>query len=87
MFYILHEHRTSMSHADARLTPAGRLLVIQRIEAGMPQARVAHQIGLSWGTVARGWHASASSKRPGWRTAAQAQRPLRPTSPTHLLMH
>ena len=30
-----------MSHANARFTPAGRLLIVQRIEAGMPQAHVA----------------------------------------------
>ena len=41
-----------MSHANARLTPAGRLLMVQRIEAGMPQAHVASQMGLSRGTVA-----------------------------------
>ena len=36
-----------MSHANARLTPVGRLLMVQRVEAGMPQA----QMGLSRGTV------------------------------------
>ena len=40
-----------MSHANARFTPAGRLLMVQRIEAGMPQAHVARQMGLSRGTV------------------------------------
>ena len=45
-----------MSHANARFTPAGRLLVVQRIEAGMPQAHVARQMGLSRGTVAKWWH-------------------------------
>ena len=34
-----------MSHANARFTPAGRLLIVQRIEAGMPQAHVARQMG------------------------------------------
>ena len=33
-----------MSHANARFTPAGRLLIVERIEAGMPQAHVAKQI-------------------------------------------
>ena len=42
-----------MSHANAPLTPAGRLLIIQRIQAGMPQAHVARQMGLSRGTVAK----------------------------------
>ena len=45
-----------MSHANARLTPAGRLLMVQRIEAGMPQAHVARQMGLSRGTVAKWWN-------------------------------
>ncbi len=44
-----------MSHANARLTPAGRLLMVRRIEAGMPQAHVARQMGLSRGTVAKWW--------------------------------
>ena len=45
-----------MSHANARFAPAGRLLIVQRIEAGMPQAHVARQMGLSRGTVAKWWH-------------------------------
>ena len=45
-----------MSHANARFTPAGRLLIGQRIEAGMPQAHVAREMGLSRGTVAKWWH-------------------------------
>ena len=44
-----------MSHANARLMPAGRLLMVQRIEAGMPQAHVASQMGLSRGTVTKWW--------------------------------
>ena len=45
-----------MSHANARLTPTGRLLLVQRIEAGMPQAEVDRQMRLSRGTVAKWWH-------------------------------
>ena len=45
-----------MSHANARFTPAGRLLMVRRIEAGMPQAHVARQMGVSRGTVAKWWH-------------------------------
>ena len=45
-----------MSHANARLTPMGRLLIIQRIEGGMPQAHVAAQMGLSRATVAKWWN-------------------------------
>ncbi|MCY3863177.1 MAG: helix-turn-helix domain-containing protein [bacterium] len=45
-----------MSHANARFTPTGRLLIVQRVEAGMPQAHVAAQMGLSRATVAKWWH-------------------------------
>ena len=44
-----------MSHANARFTPMGRLLIVQRVEAGMPQAHVAAQMGLSRATVAKWW--------------------------------
>jgi hypothetical protein len=45
-----------MSHANARFTPAGRLLIVQRVEGGMPQDHVAGQMGLSLATVAKWWH-------------------------------
>ncbi len=45
-----------MSHANAPFTPAGRLLMVQRIEGGMPQAHVAAQMGLSRSTVAKWWN-------------------------------
>ncbi len=38
-----------MSHSNARLTPVGRLLVVARIQAGMPQVYVAAQMGVSRG--------------------------------------
>ncbi|WP_419846908.1 IS481 family transposase [Candidatus Poriferisocius sp.] len=44
-----------MSHANAPFTPAGRLLMVQRIEGGMPQAHVVAQMGLSRSTVAKWW--------------------------------
>src|SRR5688572_14274810 len=34
-------------HRNARLTPAGRLLLCQRIEAGWPVAHAAHSMGIS----------------------------------------
>ena len=34
-----------MSHANARFTPAGRLLVVRRIEAGMPPGPCGHTEG------------------------------------------
>ena len=45
-----------MSHANARLTPRGRLLLVQRIEAGAPQAHVAAQMRLSRATVSKWWN-------------------------------
>ena len=45
-----------MSHANARFTPAGRLLIIQRIESGMLQAHVTRQMGLSFGTGTKWWN-------------------------------
>lgn len=42
-----------MSHANARMTPAGNLLLIQRIEAGTLQAHVTGQMGLSKATTAK----------------------------------
>ena len=45
-----------MSHANARLTPTGRLLLVQRIQEGMPQAEVARQMRMSRGTVAKWWN-------------------------------
>lgn len=44
-----------MSHRNARLTPAGRRMMIERIEAGTPQAHVAVQMGLSRATVHKWW--------------------------------
>lgn len=45
-----------MSHGNAMLTPAGRLLMVQRVASGEPQAVVARQMNLSRATVAKWWH-------------------------------
>ena len=45
-----------MSHDNAMLTPAGRLLMVRRVAAGQPQAEVARQMNLSRATVAKWWH-------------------------------
>ncbi|MGE5765362.1 MAG: IS481 family transposase, partial [Mycobacterium leprae] len=34
-----------MQHANARLTVHARRLLVERVEAGWPQARVAEQLG------------------------------------------
>ena len=42
-----------MSHANARLTTAGQLLLVNRIEAGTTDAELSRQMGLSRGTAAK----------------------------------
>ena len=42
-----------MSHANAKLTPAGRLLIIQRLDLGWTQAHVAETLGVSRATVSK----------------------------------
>ncbi len=44
-----------MSHRNARLTPAGRRILVERVAAGTPQAHVAAQMGLSRATVSKWW--------------------------------
>ncbi|WP_175985855.1 IS481 family transposase [Microbacterium tenebrionis] len=44
-----------MSHANARLTPAGRLIMVQRIESGRAVAHVAAEMGISRTTAWRWW--------------------------------
>lgn len=53
-----------MSHANARLTPAGRLVMVQRIAAGRPVAHVAAEMGVSRTTAWRWWRR--------WRTQGRA---------------
>ena len=45
-----------MSHRNARLTPTGRLLLCQRIEAGSPIAHVAAGMGISRQCASKWWH-------------------------------
>jgi len=42
-------------HANAKLTPAGRLLLVQRIAAGRPIAHVAREMGVARQTASRWW--------------------------------
>ena len=44
-----------MSHANARLTPAGRLVMVQRIGSGRPVAHVAAEMGISRTAAWRWW--------------------------------
>ncbi len=45
-----------MSHFNAPLTLVGELLVVARIQVGMPQAYVAVQMGVSRAAVGKWWH-------------------------------
>lgn len=42
-------------HANARLTPLGRLTLVMRIEGGRPVAHVAHEMGISRPTAYKWW--------------------------------
>lgn len=44
-----------MAHANAKLTPAGRLLIIKQLEDGFSQAEVARRMYLSRSTVSKWW--------------------------------
>src|SRR4029453_16164177 len=46
-----------MAHANARLTPAGRLILVGRIAAQprRPIAHIAHEMGISRTTASRWW--------------------------------
>ena len=44
-----------MAHANARLTPAGRRILCQRIAAGRPVAHVAAEMGISRTCAYRWW--------------------------------
>jgi hypothetical protein len=43
-------------HANARLTPIGRLTMVMRIETGRPVAHVAAEMGISRPTAYKWWH-------------------------------
>ena len=43
-------------HANARLTPVGRLTMVMRIESGRPVAHVAAEMGISRPTAYKWWH-------------------------------
>ncbi|KSW14097.1 IS481 family transposase [Cellulomonas sp. B6] len=67
-----------MSHANARLTPAGRFVMVERIEAGRPVAHVAAEMGVSRTTAWRWWRRYRELGRAGL-----VDRPSRPLSHPH----
>jgi transposase len=75
-----------LQHANARLTVHARRLLVQRVAAGWPQARVAEQLGVSRQTVSKWWgryqaggeaalldRSSAPRRSPG-RVSARTER-------------
>lgn len=54
-----------MSHANARLTPAGRFVLVSRIAAGRPVAHVAAEMGVSRTTAWRWWRRFQLEGRSG----------------------
>jgi transposase InsO family protein len=54
-----------VSHANARLTPAGRLIMVRRIAAGRPVAHVAAEMGVSRTCAWRWWRRYQAEGRPG----------------------
>ena len=54
-----------MSHANARLTPAGRFVLVSRIAAGRPVAHVAAEMGVSRTTAWRWWRRFQTEGRAG----------------------
>ena len=60
-------------HPNAKLTPAGRRLLVQRIAAGRPIAHVAAEMGVARQTASRWWHRWQHEGAPGLH-----DRPSRP---------
>jgi transposase InsO family protein len=54
-----------VSHANARLTPAGRLIMVRRIQSGRPAAHVAAEMGISRQTASRWWRRFQQQGLPG----------------------
>lgn len=65
-----------MAHRNAKLTTAGRLLIIQRIQQGWTQAQVAEAQGLSRSTVAKWWKRYREQGAAGLEEASSRARRL-----------
>ena len=63
-----------MAHPRAKLTVAGRELVVRRIvEGGWPAVRVAEAMGSRGQLRTSGWPDSGRKVNPGWRIAARGR--------------
>jgi transposase InsO family protein len=63
-----------VSHANARLTPAGRLIMVQRIQSGRAVAHVASEMGVSRTTAWRWWRRFQEQGRAGLRDRSSVAR-------------
>lgn len=63
-----------MAHANAKLTVAGRLLIVERVSAGWTQAQVAAAQGVSRSTVAKWWRRYREEGLVGLRDRASRPR-------------
>ena len=61
-------------HANAKLTPAGRLLLVQRIATGRPIAHVARETGVARQTASRWWHRWLAEGESGLRDRSSRPR-------------
>lgn len=66
-----------MSHPNARLTPAGRLLLVRLVEDGYTQAEVARRMCTSRATVAKWWRRYREQGVEGLRDRSSAAHRLR----------
>jgi hypothetical protein len=63
-----------MAHRRAKLTVAGRELVVRRIvEGGWPAVRVAEAMGIREQPRTSGWLDSGRKASRGWKIAARAR--------------
>lgn len=67
-----------MSHANAPLTPAGRKILVSRIDSGRPIAHVAAEMGISRATATKWWKRWLSEGDAG--LLDRSSRPLRSPS-------
>jgi transposase InsO family protein len=63
-----------LSHANAKLTFAGRRLIVERVQAGWTQAQVAAAQGVSRSTVAKWWKRFNSEGEAGLRDRSSRPR-------------
>lgn len=66
-----------MAHANAKLNLYGRRLIVERIERGWTQARVAEAMGVSRSTVAKWWKRYRTEGDAGLRDRTSSARHLR----------